>query len=337
MKNLNIVVVNSVTHHHSQVMEEQFLEQIEAVAPGIRVTDASSIASAEKDGDTKAREKMDTLLATADILVGFVPQNNLFQRAPHVKWVQMLSAGVDSLTGSEIWQSDIPITGVSGIHAAPIGEYVLMTMQMFAKQSPRGLRQQQKHDWKRYTPRLLKAHTVGIIGLGHIGREIARLAKAFGMEVLAVDELRGTKPARNVDRMIPPDRLIELFKESDYVVSSVPLTPKTHNLIGKKQLKAMKKSAYLINISRGGIVDEDALVKALKDKRIAGAGLDVTAREPLPPDSPLWSLDNVILTPHVSGGQEDYIRLATALFCENLRRYIAGKKLINLVNRKRGY
>ncbi len=337
MKNLNIVTVINVARTDSPHVEAPFLNQIRAVAPGITVTDASPYYAGERDGEAKAKEKMDAVLANADIIVGFMPPRNLLQRAPHVKWIQAMSAGVDGLIGSEVWQSDIIITGVSGIHAVPISEYVLMTMLMFAKQSPRAFRQQLKHEWKRYTPGLLKARTVGIIGLGHIGREIARLAKAFGMKVLAVDELRGTRPARNVDKMVPQGGMIELFKESDYVVSSVPLTPTTHNLIGEKQLKAMKKSAYLINVSRGGIVDEEALIKALEGKWIAGAGLDVTVREPLPPESPLWQFENVIITPHSSGGQEEYIQLATALFCENLKRYIAGKKLINLINRKRGY
>jgi D-2-hydroxyacid dehydrogenase (NADP+) len=337
MKNLNVVCVISAARNDAPRMDESLIAQIRAVQPGITVTDASRFAAGERNGDAKAKEKMDSLLANADILVGFIPPQNLLKRAPHVKWVQMMSAGVDSLIGSEVWQSDITITGVSGIHAVPISEYVLMTILMFSKQSPHGLQQQQKHEWKRYTPQLLKARTVGIIGLGHIGREIARLAKAFGMNVLAVDELHGTKPAKNVDKMIPQNGMIELFKESDFVVSSVPLTPTTHNLIGEKQLKAMKKSAYLINISRGAIIDEDALIKALEEKWIAGAALDVTVREPLPLDSPLWKLENIILTPHISGAQEEYIRLATALFCENLKRYIAGKKLINLINKKRGY
>ena len=334
---LNIVTVINITRTDSPHVETPFLDQIKAVAPGTTVTDASPFYAGERDGDPKAKEKMDAILKDADIMVGFMPPKNLLQRAPHVKWIQAMSAGVDGLIGSEVWQSDIIITGVSGIHAVPISEYVLMTMLMFAKQSPKAYRQQLKREWKRYTPSLIKARTVGIIGLGHIGREIARLAKAFGMNVLAVDELRGTKPARNVDEMIAQGNFIELFKESDFVVSSVPLTPATHNLIGEKQLKAMKKSAYLINVSRGGIVDEDALIKALEEKWIAGAGLDVTVREPLPPDSPLWGFENVIITPHSSGGQEDYIRLGVALFCENLKRYIAGKKLINLINRKRGY
>ncbi|MGD0794796.1 MAG: D-2-hydroxyacid dehydrogenase [Dehalococcoidales bacterium] len=337
MKTLNIVAVISATRQDFPHLDESLLKQIRAVDPSIRVTDASALAAGEHRGDAGAKEKLDALLAGAEVLVGFIPPRDLQKRAPRLKWVQLMSAGVDSLIGSEIWQSRITITGVSGIHATPISEYVLGTMLMFAKQSPRSFRMQQQHEWKRFTPQLLRGRTIGIIGLGHIGREVARLAKSFGMKVLAVDEIRGTRPATNVDIMIPANQLRRLFADSDFVISCVPLTPKTSKLIGEKELRAMKKTAYLINISRGGIVDEDALIRALDEKWIAGAGLDVTVREPLPPDSRLWDFENVIITPHISGGQEDYLLLATALFCENLKRYLNGKKLMNVIIRKRGY
>jgi phosphoglycerate dehydrogenase-like enzyme len=337
MKTLNIVTVISAARNDFPRIDAALLKQIKGVDPSVKVTDASALAAADRQGDAEATKKLDGLLAEADILVGFITPHDLTRRAPKLKWVQMMSAGVDSLIGSEIWQSDITITGVSGIHATPISEYVLGTMLMFAKQSAQSLRMQQQRQWRRFTPQLLRGQTVGIIGLGHIGREVARLAKAFGMKVLAVDELKGTRPARNVDEMIAVNRLTRLLAESDYVVSCVPLTPKTSKMVGVKELKAMKRTAYLINISRGGIIDEDALIQALDDKLIAGAGLDVTVKEPLPTDSRLWEFDNVMLTPHISGGQENYLALGMALFCENLKRYIKGKKLMNLIIRKRGY
>lgn len=337
MKTLNVVAVISAARQDFPHLNESLLQQIKAVGPSIKVTDASALAAGESRGDALAREKLDALLAEADVLAGFIPPRDLRKRAPRLKWVQLMSAGVDSLIGSEIWQSQIVITGVSGIHATPISEYVIGMMLMFVKQSVHSFRMQQKHQWQRFTPRVLRGSTVGIIGLGHIGREIARLAKALGMRVLALDEIRGIRPARNVDTMIPANQLKDLFANSDFVVSCVPLTPKTSKLIGEKELRAMKKTSYLINISRGGIVDEDALIRALDEKWIAGAGLDVTVAEPLPPSSRLWDFENVILTPHISGGQEDYLLLATALFCENLKRYLKGKKLMNVIVRKRGY
>lgn len=337
MKTLNIVITVSAIRVDAPSMDESLLERIREVDPSIRVTDASALGAAEVRGDATAKEKMDAILADAEVLVGFFTPRGILERAPKLRWIQMLSAGADSLTKSEVWQSRITITGVSGIHATPISEYVLGTMLMFTKDAARTFRMNQQREWKRYAPELLYGKTVGIIGLGHIGREVARLSKAFGMRVLAVDELRGTRPARNVDIMFPVNKLEQMLSGSDFVISCVPLTPKTSKLINEKALKAMKPTAYLINISRGGIVDEDTLIHALEEKQIAGACLDVTVTEPLPPDNRLWDFDNVIITPHVSGNQEDYMGQAVTLFCENLRRYLKGRKLMNIISRKRGY
>jgi phosphoglycerate dehydrogenase-like enzyme len=337
MKTLNVVVAISMARVATPQIDESLLQRIRQVDPSVKVTDASVLGAAELRGEPGAREKMDALLAETEVLAGFFAPPGILKRAPGLKWVQMFSAGADSLVRSEIWQSQVTITGVSGIHATPISEYVLGTMLMFAKNTMLSLRNKENHQWLRFTPQLLYGQTAGIIGLGHIGREVARLARAFGMRVLAVDEMRGTRPARNVEKMLPVSQLKQLLADSDFVVSCVPLTPKTAKLIGEKELRAMKPTAYLINISRGGIIDEEALIRALENKWIAGAGLDVTAVEPLPPDSHLWDFANVIITPHISGAQEDYMGQATALFCENIRRYIKGKKLMNVISRKRGY
>jgi phosphoglycerate dehydrogenase-like enzyme len=337
MKTLNIVAVISAARRDDPQLGNPLIEQIRQVDPSIRVTDASALVAGERQGDAESIKKLDALLAEAEVIAGFAPPQNILKRAPKLKWVQLMSAGADGLARTEIWQSDITITGVSGIHATPISEYVLGMMLLFVKKSAHYLRMKEKHQVQRITPQLLRGQTVGIIALGHIGREVARLAKAFGMRVLAVDELRGTKPARNVDKMLPANQLRQMLADSDFVVSCVPLTPTTSKLIGEKELRSMKPTAYLINISRGGIVDEDALIQALDEKWIAGAALDVTVIEPLPPTSRLWDFDNVILTPHISGAQEDYLVLATELFCENIKRYLKGKKLMNVIIRKRGY
>ncbi len=337
MKNLNIVIAISSVRMTMNRLDDTLVQKIRDVDPSIKITEASELVVKDFRGDIEAREKLDKLLAEADVLVGFFPQKNMKQRAPKLKWVQLLSAGADYLTNSEIWRSKIIITGASGIHATPISEYVLGTMLMFVKNTPQSFRLKQTHEWKKYITQPLHGKTIGILGLGHIGREIARLAKSFGMRILAIDEIKGTRPARNVDKMIPVNQLNRLLEDSDFVVSCLPLTPKTRNMIGGKELRAMKSTAYLINISRGAIVDEDALVYALKNRVIAGAALDVTVTEPLPPDSPLWDLENIYLTPHVSGIQDDYHELATALFRENLKRYLKGKKLMNVISRKRGY
>jgi phosphoglycerate dehydrogenase-like enzyme len=209
---------------------------------------------------------------------------------------------------------------------------------MFAKKAPLCFQMQQKHEWKRFMPSVLRSKTVGIVGLGSIGREVARLSRAFGMRVVATRRsVRKARRAGYADLLLPSGQLKQLLSESDYVVIATPLTPETTGLIGEAELRAMKPTACLINIARGGIVDEEALIRALKEKWIAGAGLDVTAREPLPADSPLWELDNVILSPHIAGGMEDYVMQATELFCDNLRRYLDGRKLRNVINKKKGY
>jgi phosphoglycerate dehydrogenase-like enzyme len=337
MKPLNIIVVVSAARRDAPKLDNALLEQIRKIDSSIRVTDASALVGGELRGEAEASKQLDKLLGETDIIVGFAPPNHLLKRAPNLKWVQLMSAGADGMAKSEIWQSKITITGVSGIHATPISEYVLGMMLYFTKKASNYHSMKQQRQMPRYTPQLLRGQTAGIIALGHIGAQVARLSKAFGMKVLAVDELRGTKPAKNVDEMLPVSQLHKMLAASDFVVSCVPLTPKTSKMIGEKELKVMKKTAYLINISRGGIIDEDALVHALDEKQIAGAGLDVTAVEPLPASSRLWDFENVVLTPHISGAQEEYMALAVGLFCENLKRYLKGKKLMNIISRERGY
>jgi D-2-hydroxyacid dehydrogenase (NADP+) len=337
MKPLNILVVTPAFDRSLPHADKGTLKRIEQVNPGIKVNDASALVAAEFRGDNSQKDKLDAWLAETDVIYGLILPRDVLARAPRLKWVQMMSAGVDRLRDTEIWKSNILITGVSGIHAIPIGEFVMAQMLMFVKGVPRSFLQKQKHEWQRYISTTLRGKTVGIIGLGHIGREVARLAKAFGMKVIALRRSSVKKRARYVDLLLPSREMASLLKKSDFVVIAVPLTAETRKLIGEKEIGDMKPTAYLINIARGGIVDEVALIKALEEKRIAGAGLDVTYPEPLPPDSPLWDFDNVILSPHISGGMEDYMAHATELFCDNLKRYLTGKKLRNVIDRARGY
>lgn len=338
MKSLNVLVVTPAFDRSVPSANKETLRQISLVSPEINVSDASSLVAAEFRGDNSSKDILDTLLAGVDVIYGLIPPKNLLARAPRLKWIQMMSAGVDRLRDTEIWQSRVMITGVSGIHATPIGEFVLGLMLMFTKGAPRCFQMKQKREWQRFLPTVLRGKTVGIIGLGHIGQEVARLSEAFGMKVIATRRsIKTTGRSRYVDSLLPAKKLPSLLAESDFVVISVPHTPETHHLIGEKELRMMKSTAYLINIARGGIIDEEALIRALDEERIAGAGLDVTAREPLPTESRLWDFDNVILSPHVAGGMEEYVTRATGLFCENLKRYLAGKKLRNTIDRKRGY
>lgn len=337
MKLLNVLVVTPSFDKSLPHADEDVLRTIRAV-PGVKVTDGSALLSAEFRGDNSRQAELDAMLAETDVLFGFIPPKNIIARAPRLKWFQATSAGVDRHRDTEIWKSKAIITGVSGIHATPIGEFVISLMLMFAKNAPLGFKMMQTKKWERYASGTLRGKTVGIIGVGHIGMEVARLAKAFGMKVIGTR--RSTKTAgraRNVDLLLPTSRLKEILKQSDYVAVCCPLTPETRHIIGEAELKTMKPTARIINIGRGELIDPEALVKALREKWIAGAGLDVTVPEPLPPDSPLWDFDNVILSPHISGGMEDYMLRAAELFADNLRRYLAGKKLRNVVSRKKGY
>lgn len=315
------------------------LERIKSVSSRVRVTDASELLRAETKGDAAAAKELDALLAETEVIYGFRLPQDLVRRAPKLKWVQVMSAGVDRfLKDEEFRNSRVVLTNVSGIHAVPIGEFVLGLMLMFAKGAPQCFEMKRQKQWGRFMPAVLRSKTVGIVGLGSIGREVARLSKAFGMRVVAVRRRsQRTGRARYVDLLLPPERLRELLAQSDFVVLALPLTPETKGLIGEAELRSMKPTAYLINIARGEIVDEAALVRALEEGWIAGAGLDVFATEPLPSESRLWELPNVVFSPHIAGGMEDYVQRATEVFCENLRRYLDGKRLLNVVDKRRGY
>jgi phosphoglycerate dehydrogenase-like enzyme len=229
------------------------------------------------------------------------------------------------------------VTNASGIHKAGMGEFIFENMLMLAKKAPARFQWKQEKRWQEYTPELLLNKTVGILGMGY-GMEVARIAKAFGMRVIALH--RTAKPgdeAENVDKMLTLDQFSLLFSESDYVVVMLPLLPDTSKMIGEKEFQTMKPTAYIINFSRGGIIDEEALIRALEEKQIAGAGLDVFVEEPLPPDNKLWELPNVIISAHVSGDFDDYYMEGTKLFAENLRRYMDGKELLNVIDKELRY
>ena len=317
---------------------DELLQQIADVSPRIRLSNVYELARAEQKGAFAGKSELDALLAEAEVIYGFRFPKNMIARAPKLKWVQVMSAGVDRFLDNEFRQSSVMMTNVSGIHATPIGEIVIELMLMFAKQAPLCFQLKQEKQWQRFMPTVLRAKTIGVVGLGSIGREVARLAKAFGMRVVATRRsARRVARARYVDILLPREQLTRLLSESDFVVISLPFTSETNKLIGEKELRTMKPTAYLINIARGSIVDEEALIRALDEHWLAGAGLDVFATEPLPPDSRLWELPNVIFSPHIAGGMEDYNVRATELFCENLRRYLSGKNLLNVINKKTGY
>ena len=314
------------------------LKAMRAVSPGIALLNAAGLLLEEQNGDRRVKAELDSILSTADIVCGFCLPRDVVARSPHLKWIQVLSAGVDNVLNRNLVESRVKITTVSGIHAAPIAEFVLGLMLMFTKKMPLCMQNQRQKLWQRYAPGILCSKVIGIIGLGSIGREIARLAGAFGMKVIATRySCEAPSKARYVDTLLPADQLHRLLSQSDFVVCALPLTPQTRGLIGKQEFRAMKQSAYFINIARGGIVDEAELIRALEEGLIAGAGLDVFSTEPLPADSPLWDMPDVIISPHVAGDMEDYMSSAVAVFIQNLKRYLAGKRLLNVVNKSRWY
>lgn len=255
---------------------------------------------------------------------------------PTLRWVQTISAGVEASIVAALRDRDVILTNASGLFDRPIAETVLTYILMALKRMPDYAAQQRDHHWHKLAHREAGDLTVGIVGLGSIGGEVARLCRALGMRVIALRR-HPEQGAAHVEALWPPERIDDLLAEADFVVLAVPLTPETQGLIGAAQLHRMKPSAWLINIARGAIVDEAVLIQALQAGTIAGAALDVFTTEPLPPESPLWGLPNVILTPHQSWSTPHLQAREAALFLDNLRRYLSGEPLINVVDKERGY
>jgi phosphoglycerate dehydrogenase-like enzyme len=337
METVNVVM--------TQPFPDPLIQKLALVSPLLNITTHKA---------QKAEEIAD-VLAETDVLYTFqaLPEP---EAAPRLRWVQLHSAGADGVLQHSLYtHSEVMFTTTSGIHAIQMAEYVLSLMLAFSHRLPHMFEDQTagvwtESRWKRYVPDELYAATVGIVGYGSIGRQVAHLAQAFGMQVLALkrdvrrlDNSHYSQPgigdpqAEIPDRIYPHDALRSFVKECDYVVVTVPLTGQTRHLIDAAVLAAMKPSAILINIARGDVVDEEALVDALLSEKIGGAGLDVFSQEPLPTGSPLWQLPNVILSPHIAGFSEHYDARATDVFAENLRRFLAGEPLLNLVDREHDY
>jgi len=292
-------------------------------------------------------DELSAHLPDAEVVCSYFMPYDWRTLAPKLRWLQFPGAGVDSLapTGLLDANSGVIVTTAAGIHAETISEYVLGSMLMFNWNWPLMVRLQDEHKWARSASwyhlggRELAGQTLGIIGLGHIGRRIAQLGHAFGMQVLGTRRSIHTSKEQEseVDQSFLPEQLHELLPLCDYVVISVPLTRETEKLIGEAELRMMRSNTYLVNIARGRVIDEQALVRALREGWIAGAGLDVTEEEPLPPESPLYSMPNVILTPHISGNSVHYDTRLAALFADNLKRYRSGQELLNQYEPSRGY
>jgi len=304
---------------------DEDLERIRAAS------DSVAVDRAERRG--QALE----LAADAEVVLAGNWWEALWKAAPRLRWVQSWGAGVERFLTPGFVASPIVLTNARGIYSVPIAEHVMAFVLSFTRGFHELIRNQLGHRW-RYDiqPRELIGKTMGIVGMGGIGTELAKRAQVCGMRVIAVRRRAGL-PAPYADDVRGPESLGWLLAESDYVALCAALTRQTRHLIGEEALRQMKPTAYLINIARGGLVDEAALVSALEERRIAGAGLDVFETEPLPDDSPLWDLPNVLITPHCAGSSLHSHRRLMDLFCENLRRYLAGEELLNVVNKQDGY
>ena len=296
------------------------------------------------------------VIARTEVLytTGYYPEP---EEAPKLRWIQMNTAGMNHALGHSIVRAeDIIVTSTSGIHATNMAHYCLMMMLMFNYQMRAAFELQNKAEWpesphERFNPVDMDRRTVGIVGYGSIGRELARLCANMGMTVLASKRDLGNTAEVNAfamdgtgdpegdipDRIYPAATIASMAKDCDYLVVTAPQTAATEHLVGEDVFEAMKETAVLVNVSRGAIVDEKALITALSSGQIGGAALDVFEEEPLPNTSPLWNLDNVIITPHFSGFTRDYHDKAALVFKENLRRYLGNRPLLNQLDRAKGY
>ncbi len=281
------------------------------------------------------KNRLPSALADAEVFYGY-HSPEVFAHAPKLKWIQTSAAGLDKLLVPELVNRGLVITNASGLHAAAVVECAWALTLAVSRCLHTFVRQQQEHDWKWGPLFDMFGGTAGVIGLGGIGRQYARVARAFDMRVIAVDPHVREKP-ENVAELWPMNRLDDVLRQSDVVLVSCPYTPETHYLINRARLALMKPTTILVNIARGGIIDEAALVDALKAGKLAGCGLDVTETEPLPADSPLWNAPNLVISPHCGGVSSHRMRKLIEFFCENLRRYQDGRPLLNVVDQRKGY
>lgn len=293
--------------------------------------------------DAWDRDAIRRQLPDADVAFTPFVDRDVFPEATHLRWVQSPAVGVGSLMFPELHASDVVVTSARGIRARSIAEHVIGVTIALARRLPHALRAQAAHHWAQDELEgpgsgvsQLHGRRMGIIGLGSIGLEIAKRAAPFGVEIFGVRR-RPDRPAPPGVTVFGPDRLTDVLAQSDIVVLSMPHTPETKQIIGRRELERMKRGALLINIARGKLIDDDAVIAALRDGRLGGAALDVFTREPLEPSSPYWDLPNVIVTPHTSGAMEDYWTPLVALFSENLRRFERGEPLLNVVDKQAGY
>jgi D-2-hydroxyacid dehydrogenase (NADP+) len=312
-------------------LPKEYLKKIQAISPKIIVNQSND------------EEELLKLIADADILVAGRFSRQMFLAAKRLKWIQVNYAGVESFLYPEVVSSSVILTNAGGVNAIPVAEHAIGLMFCLSRKLHLFIRNQVERKWKigdiELLPQMneLAGKTLGIVGLGKIGSEIAKRAKCIGMMVIASRRSLSAAVPEYVDKLVSTENLEELLTESDFVILQLPLTADTDGMIGEKELRSMKPTAFLINTGRGKVIQEDKLIQALSEGWIAGAALDTFAREPLPKNSPLWEMPNVIVTPHVAGLTPYYLNRLFELFRENLKRFMDKEELINVVDKTRGY
>jgi D-2-hydroxyacid dehydrogenase (NADP+) len=312
-------------------LPDLFIKKIEAISPNLEVTK-----------NNKEKEVL-KLTEDTDILFSGLFSLEIFLKAKKLKWIQTTGAGVDRFLHPEVINSQTIITNAGDIFATPVSEHIILLMLSFCRQMPLFTLNQSQKKWERYGGytkgicQELSGKTLGVVGLGKIGSETAKKAKHLGMKIIATKKNPAPQKPDYVDTLLSTEDLPILLKESDFVTITAPLTKETQGLISKEQLQIMKKTSYLINVSRGKIVKEQELITALKEHKIAGAGLDTFEEEPLPQNSKLWEMENVIITPHMAGQSNIFLERITMIFIQNLQLFLTNNPMINTINKNTGY
>jgi len=310
---MNLLILEAKAKDYEKVLKSKFPEVV--------------IHAATKE------EEVGKFIEQADILVLMRISDELFKKASKLKWIHALTTGVDYILNLPSLQKETLLTSTRGIHGPQVSEMAFLLMLALNRNFSEVVRNQEKRVWERWPGRLLWKKKVAILGIGVIGEEIARKCKAFDMEVFGIDIVK--RKVDGVDFFYGPEDLVKVAGEVDYFIVMAPYTPQTEKMVGPKVLSAMKPTAFLLNLGRGEIVDEEALIAALKSGKIAGAGLDTYCQEPLPKDHPFWGMKNVILSPHVAGMSDVYVEQALTVLEENLRRFLKGERqnLLNVIER----
>ena len=310
---MNVLVLDKLANGYKQAISEKFPELVIHAATN--------------------EEEVGEFIDRADVLMCARISDGLMQKASKLKWIQAVTTGTDYITRLPSLKKDVMITTTRGIHAPQVSEMVILLMLALNRDLSEVVRNQDKALWVSRPSKLLWKKKAGILGIGVIGEEVARKCKVFGMEVFGMDIVK--RNVEWIDHFYGPQDIAEVARQVDFLILVAPHTPETNNIVGPKVLAAMKPTAFLVNLARGELIDDEALISALNAGKIAGAGLDVYRQEPLPSDHPFWGMKNVMVIPHMGGPSDVYVEQAMAVIGENLRRYISGerKNMINMIER----